>query len=279
MPAEQKIFGLIAGGNMLPVEFVRAKEKNGIDRIVTVGIRGCGVMEEVKEKSDHYEEVSITQLGKLIRIFHGQNVKAAVMLGSVAPKMTIADLRLDWRLMKLAMTTKDRRADSVLGAIADEFGREGIEIKNTTDYLPQILLPEGLLCGEEPTEKQMSDVCLGVKLALVSGGHDIGQSVVIKDQAVVCVEAMEGTDRCIRRAGEFTENAVVVKMAKPKQDLRFDVPCLGPTTIESMVAAKAKVLAAEAGKTFLLEPQKTLEAAMRNGITILGVKGSLGEKT
>ena len=173
----------------------------------------------------------------------------------------------------------DKAVESQMGAIADEFGREGIEIKNTTDYLPQILLPEGLLCGEEPTEKQMSDVCLGVKLALVSGGHDIGQSVVIKDQAVVCVEAMEGTDRCIRRAGEFTENAVVVKMAKPKQDLRFDVPCLGPTTIESMVAAKAKVLAAEAGKTFLLEPQKTLEAAMRNGITILGVKGSLGEKT
>jgi len=278
MASAQKIFGLIAGGNMLPVEFVRAKEKNGIDRIVTVGIRNCGVLEEVKERSDHYEEVSITQLGKLIRIFHARGVREAVMLGSVAPKMTIADLRLDWRLMKLALKTKDRRADSVLGAIAGELASEGIEIKNTTDYLPQILLPEGLLCGAEPTEKEWRDVALGVKLALYSGAQDIGQSVVIKDQAVVCVEAMEGTDRCIRRAGEFTENAVVVKMAKPRQDLRFDVPCLGPKTIESMAEGKAKILAAEAGRTFLLEPQRTVEEAMRRHITILGVGSSLGEK-
>ncbi|MBQ7555518.1 UDP-2,3-diacylglucosamine diphosphatase LpxI [bacterium] len=270
--------GLIAGGGVLPLEFLRAKERNGLTRIVTVGIKNCNVLDEVKALSDHYEEVSVTQLGKLIKIFHKQGVTKAVMLGNVAPKMTIADLRLDWRLMKLAMKVKDRRADSVLGAISDELGSEGITIEKTTDYLPQILLPEGVLCGPPPDDKQWQDIALGVKLALVSGGHDIGQSVVIKNQAVVCVEAMEGTDRCIRRAGEYTKDAVVVKMAKPNQDLRFDVPCLGPGTIESMQAAHARIVAAEAGKTFLLEPQKTLEAAMKCGITILGVNRSLGEK-
>ena len=270
--------GLISGGGVLPLEFMRARERNGLDRIVTVGIKNCGVLEEVKTLSDHYEEVSVTQLGKLIKIFHRERVTKAVMLGNVAPKMTIADLRLDWRLMKLAMKVKDRRADSVLGAISDELGREGITIEKTTDYLPQILLPEGVLCGPAPDDKQMQDIALGVKLALVSGGHDIGQSVVIKNQAVVCVEAMEGTDRCIRRSGEYTTDAVVVKMAKPNQDLRFDVPCLGPGTIESMKAANARIVAAEAGKTFLLEPQKTLEEAMKCGITILGVDRSLGEK-
>ena len=224
--------GLIAGGGVLPLEFLRAKEKNGLARIVTVGIKNCNVLDEVKSLSDHYEEVSVTQLGKLIKIFHKQGVGKAVMLGNVAPKMTIADLRLDWRLMKLAMKVKDRRADSVLGAISDELGSEGITIEKTTDYLPQILLPEGVLCGPTPDEKQWQDIALGVKLALVSGGHDIGQSVVIKNQAVVCVEAMEGTDRCIRRAGEYTKDAVVVKMAKPNQDLRFDVPCLGPARLQ-----------------------------------------------
>ncbi|MBP5628112.1 UDP-2,3-diacylglucosamine diphosphatase LpxI [bacterium] len=269
--------GLISGGGVLPLEFMRARERNGLTRIVTVGIKNCGVLEEVKTLSDHYEEVSVTQLGKLIKIFHREGVKKAVMLGNVAPRMTIADLRLDWRLMKLAMKVKDRRADSVLGAISDELGSEGITIEKTTDYLPQILLREGVLCGPAPDEKQMRDIALGVKLALVSGGHDIGQSVVIKNQAVVCVEAMEGTDRCIRRAGEYTNDAVVVKMAKPNQDLRFDVPCLGPGTIESMKAANARIVAAEAGKTFLLEPQKTLEEALKCGITILGVDRSLGE--
>ena len=278
MAEELKTMGLIAGGGMLPVEFVRAREQNGLDAIVTVGIKGCDVREEVKQGSSRYEEVAVTQLGRLIKIVRANNVTSAVLRGSVAPRMTIANLRLDWRLLKLAMKVKDRRADSVLGAISDELGREGIEIKNTTDYLPQVLLQKGLLCGSEPTEKQWSDIRLGVKLALVSGGHDIGQSVVIKNQAVVCVEAMEGTDRCIRRAGEFTQDSVVVKMAKPKQDLRFDVPCLGPATMESMKAAGAAVLAAEAGRTFLLEPQKTLELAMRYGITIVGVEASLGEK-
>ena len=139
------------------------------------------------------------------------------------------------------------------------------------------MLPVGLLCGNEPNEKQKSDIALGIKLALVSGGNDVGQSVVVKNRAVVCVEAMEGTDKCIRRAGEYTDNAVVVKMAKPKQDLRFDVPCLGPGTMESMKASKACIIAAEANKTFLLEPQKTLELAQKYGITIMGVTPEEGE--
>ena len=270
-------FGLISGGGQLPVEFCRAREKNGIEKIITVGIKGCDVSEEVKSLSSHYEEIAVTQLGKLIKIFHREKVSSAVMLGNVAPRLTIANLRLDWRLMKLAWKTKDRRADSVLGAIAGELESEGIKVEDTTKFLEKILLPVGLLCGNEPNEKQKSDIALGIKLALVSGGNDVGQSVVVKNRAVVCVEAMEGTDKCIRRAGEYTDNAVVVKMAKPKQDLRFDVPCLGPGTMESMKASKACIIAAEANKTFLLEPQKTLELAQKYGITIMGVTPEEGE--
>lgn len=269
--------GLVCGGGMLPVEFVRSRKENGLDRIVSVGVKGCDVRPEVRELSDHYEEVAVTQLGKLISIFKRERVPAAVMLGSIAPRMTIANLRLDWRLFKLALKTRDRRADSVLGAIAGEFDREGIIIQDTTKFLPRILLEEGPLCGPALSEKEERDVELGARLALVSGGHDIGQSVVVKDQAVVCVEAMEGTDRCIRRAGEYTQGAVVVKMAKPKQDLRFDVPCIGPGTMESMNFSHARVLAAEAGRTFLLEPQKTLELAQRYGITIVGIKKPKGD--
>ena len=171
----------------------------------------------------------------------------------------------------MAARIRDRRADSVLGAIADELEKDGIILDDTTKYLPHLLAPKGQISKRKPGKKEWIDINFGLKIALASGGLDIGQTAIVKKHAVVAVEAMEGTDACIKRAGQICKDVVVVKTAKPNQDYRFDVPCVGPKTIESLIEAKANVLAVEAGKTFLIEKEITLELANKNKIAIVGV--------
>jgi len=263
--------GLIAGGGLLPVEFVSHAGNIGINKIIAVGFKDC-TSADVANNVSVFEEIGVGQLGKMIKIFAGNGVKKVLMLGSLSPKLTISNIKFDFRMVVLAAKTRDRRADSVLGAIADEMQKDGITLESTTAYLPHLLAEEGVMTKKKPSKREWDDINFGKEIALASGNLDIGQTAIVRKHAVVAVEAMEGTDNCIKRAGDLTENFIVVKMAKPNQDLRFDVPCIGPDTIINMAAAKGAVLAIEAGKTFLLEKEKTISLAEENKIAVVGCR-------
>ena len=263
-------FGLIAGGGGLPGEFVRTAQQLGIAHIVAVGFRDY-TTPEIAPAVAHYEEIGIGQLGRLIRIFRQRGVREVVMLGSLAPRLTIANVRLDLRMLMLAARVRDRRADSVLSAIAAEMAKDGITLVDTTRCLPHLLAGHGALSKRSPGSKEWHDIRFGIALARASGALDIGQTVIVRKHAVVAVEAMEGTDACIKRAGTLIPGTVVVKMAKPRQDFRFDVPCVGTGTIESMIEAECAVLAVEEGATFIVDRARTIALADAHKIAIVGV--------
>jgi DUF1009 family protein len=266
-----KKIGLLAGAGTLPIEFVNHAHEHGIEEIAVLGFKGH-TPQEVKDKAASYQEIGFGQLNKGIKFFKSNGIKNIVLLGWVEPKLTISNLKMDLRMIALAAKTKDRRADSVIRALISEAEKDGLTILKTTDFLSHILIEEGVLTKKKPDKVQLMDVEFGKTIALASGGLDIGQSAVVHKHAVIAVEAMEGTDKCIRRAGEYTKGCVIVKMAKPEQDFRFDVPCFGPRTIESMIEAKAAILALEAGKTFIIEREKTIALANKHKIIIMGIK-------
>jgi DUF1009 family protein len=263
-------FGLIAGGGSLPVEFVRHAPRMGAHTVIAVGFRDT-TAPEIAQAVTHYEEIGVGQLGRLIKIFQRHGVARAVMLGSLSPRLTIANVRLDFRMLALAAKIRDRRADSVLGAIADELARDGITLQDTTRCLPHLLADAGVMSRRKPTRREWDDIRLGIRIARASGALDVGQTAVTRKHAVVAVEAMEGTDACIKRAGSLVDGTVIVKMAKPRQDPRFDVPCVGPDTLRTMVEAEAAVLAVEAGRAFILDRERTLALADQNGIAVVGI--------
>lgn len=265
-----KIIGLLAGAGTLPIEFVNHAHEHGVEEIAVLGFKGH-TPEEVKEKATYYQEIGFGQLNKGIKFFKSHGANNLVFLGWVEPKLTISNLKMDFRMIALAAKTKDRRADSVINAIISEGAKDGLTVLKTTDFLPHLLIEEGVITKKKPDEKQLDDIQFGKEIALASGGLDIGQTAIVHKHAVVAVEAMEGTDKCIKRAGKYTKNSVIVKMAKPEQDFRFDVPCFGPRTIESMIKAKASVLAVEAGKTFILERENTVKLANKHKIVIVGI--------
>ncbi len=269
-----KRIGLLAGAGTLPIEFVNHAHEHGIEEIAVLGFKGQ-TPQEVKDKATFYQEIGFGQLNKGIKFFTSNGIKNVVFLGWVEPKLTISNLKMDLRMITLAAKTKDRRADSVIGAIINELEKDGLTVLKTTEFLSHILIEDGVLTKKQPNKAQLADVEFGKTIALASGGLDIGQSAVVRKHAVIAVEAMEGTDKCIKRAGEYTKHCVIVKMAKPEQDFRFDVPCFGPRTIESMIEAKSALLAVEAGKTFIIEREKTLALANKHKIIIMGIKQEL----
>lgn len=266
-----KRIGLLAGAGTLPIEFVRNAANLGIEEISVLGFKGH-TPDEVREKAADYCEIGFGQLTKGIQFFKKTGAEKIIFLGWVEPKLTISNIKMDFRMLALAARTKDRRADSVIRALIGEAEKDGLEIMRTIDFLPHLLVEDGVLTKRKPSKQQIEDIEFGKNIALASGGLDIGQTAIVRKHAIIAVEAMEGTDKCILRAGEYAKNCVIVKMAKPEQDFRFDVPCFGPRTIERMVAAKAAVLAVEAGKTYILEREKTIALANSNKIVITGIK-------
>ena len=266
----EETFGLLSGGGVLPIEFVKNLEINGIKKLAVLGFKGQ-TPDEVKAKATYYQEIGFGQLGKGIKFFTSHGVKKVVMLGWIDPKLTISNLKMDLRMIALAAKTKDRRADSVISAIINEGEKDGLTIVKNPPYLKNILAEEGVLTKKSPSKQQLQDIELGKEIALNSGGLDIGQTAIVNKHAVVAVEAMEGTDKCIIRAGEIIKGNVIVKMAKPNQDFRFDVPCFGAKTIQKMIDSKSSLLAIEANKTYILEKEKTIELANKNKIVIVGI--------
>jgi UDP-2,3-diacylglucosamine hydrolase len=263
--------GLIAGNGSFPILFAQEAKRRGT-RVIAVALK-----EEadplLKDYVDAMTWLSLGQLGKTIEYLKEHGVQKAVMAGQVKHTQLFRDIVPDFRAVKLLSRVANKKAESLLGAVTQEFESEGIQFLSSATYLEHWLAGEGLLTRRKPSKQEEEDIRFGFELARQIAGHDIGQTVVIKEKSVVAVEAMEGTDACIRRAGEIAgPGCVVVKAARPKQDLRFDIPVVGERTLESLKQARATTLAVEAAKTLLLNKEELLKLADAAELSITGVR-------
>jgi UDP-2,3-diacylglucosamine hydrolase len=264
--------GLIAGTGSLPLQVADQAAGRGF-KVVAIGFRDF-TDPAISSIASEVFWLKLGQLEKAISIFKSREVERVVMAGKIEKSNLLRPwkLRFDRRALRVVRSIADWRDDTLLAAIADEFLRDGIVIDQITEWVPNLMAPVGILTKRAPTDKQWKDIVFGRKMAQGIGGLDIGQTVVVKNGSVIVVEAIEGTDRAIRRVADLDiPNAIVVKMAKPKQDMRFDVPGVGPTTIESLVAAKARVLAVEAGRTMITDYGEIIRRANREKISVVGI--------
>jgi UDP-2,3-diacylglucosamine hydrolase len=271
--------GLIAGNGTFPLLVLDAARSAGYDVIV------AAIKEEASaEINDHgaasVHWLSLGELSKLIETFQRAGVRRAIMAGQVKHKQIFSAIRPDWRLAKLLLSLSTRNTDSLLGAVAKVLAEEGITLENSTWLLEPLLVKAGVVTRRAPTEEERKNIDYGRAVARQLAQHDIGQTVVIAESACVAVEAMEGTDATIERAGQImgslqggastlSRALTVVKIAKPDQDMRFDVPVIGVKTVEVMKSAGATCLALDAGKCLLLDGEKILDAANAAGIAIV----------
>jgi DUF1009 family protein len=281
--------GLIAGNGRFPFLLLDAARAHNLTVVV------AAIREETDPGIDalaaadpdiHVHWLSLGELSRLIETFQAEGVTRAVMAGQVKHKQIFSSIRPDWRLAKLLLNLRTRNTDMLLGAIAKILGDEGIELISSTTYLEPLLAKPGVLTSRAPDEEEQKDIAYGRTVAQAIAGYDLGQTVVIAAQACVAVEAMEGTDATIARAGELfrsldiagasnigettlRRSLTVVKVAKPNQDMRFDVPVIGVATIRTMQSAGATCLAVEAGKTLLFDPIAIVAAADLAGIAIV----------
>ena len=262
--------GLIAGNGRFPIIFADNARKLGY-HVSAVAHEG-ETEPELASHVDRIHWIKIGQLNKLIKAFKADGVHQAVMLGGIKKTHVFTTVRPDFRTLAMATRLALWKDDDILREFAKELEREGIAICESTFGLEGILVEEGSLTERTPSEKEWEDIRYGWEVAHDIGRLDIGQCVVIKDRVVVAVEAVEGTDGAIKRGGELAkEGAVVVKRSKPQQDLRFDLPAIGPRTIEVMASVKASVLAVEAGRTILLDREILLDKARAARIAIVGI--------
>lgn len=266
-PAAERL-GLIAGNGDFPLLVAEAARRRGL-RVIAVAFP-----EETKRALgrdvDEIHWQSIGELGKLLRTFRAAGVRRAVMAGQIRHKRLFANLKVDWRAVTLLAGLKDKRADSILKAVADALAKQGIRLESPLPLLQEHMAEPGVLTRRRPTPKEKRDIEFGYRIAKHVAGADIGQTVVVKDQAVLAVEAMEGTDACILRGGRLARTgAVVVKVAKPSQDLRFDMPVIGPRTLNTLVRAKVSVLCFDASATLMLSKTDLQSRADLEGITLI----------
>lgn len=263
--------GLIAGNGRFPIIFADNARKMGL-QVSAVACEG-ETEPELEQHVDRIHWVKLGQLNKLIKAFKSDGISRAVMLGGVKKTYVYANVRPDFRTLALAAKLALWKDDDILRELAAELEREGIMICESTFGLEGILVEEGVLTSRQPSKKEWNDIRYGWEIAKEIGRLDIGQCVVIRDRVVVAVEAVEGTDGAISRGGELAkEGAVVVKRCKPQQDLRFDLPAIGPRTIEVMASVKASVLAVEAARTVILDRELLLNNAEASRIAVLGIK-------
>ncbi len=278
--------GIIAGWGRYPVAVAEAiRRRGGRTAILAIRDHADAALEPL---ADVYGEVGLAELGGAIEFFRRRGVSRATMAGKIHKTKLFhrhAWLRHlpDWVGLKtfwphFISRRRDNRDDSLLGVIASAFDTRGVTICPATDFAPELLADGGLLAGRPLTSRQLADVTFGWQLAKELGRLDIGQTVVVRNRAPLALEAIEGTDACIRRAGGLCPSGgmVVVKVAKPQQDLRFDMPTIGVGTLESLRAAKATVLAVEAGRTVLVDADALASFAVASGITIVSFFDAAG---
>jgi DUF1009 family protein len=248
--------GLIAGNRTLPLELARQARQQGIECLVAVGFEG-ETDPGLEPLVDEMVWMKVGQLAKLIAAFRDRGVHHVVMAGQVTPKR-LYDVRPDLRAMALLLRLKERNAHTIFGGIADEMLKDGIELIDARPWLRPLMPQPGFSIGPSLSRAQREDVDFGLRMAKEVARLEIGQLVVVKEGTVLAVEAFEGTDRCLARGGEMAGpggGAVAVKVAKENHDWRFDIPCIGPKTLEVCAAAGVAVLAFEGGKSLLLEPE------------------------
>lgn len=262
---------MIAGNGTFPIEFAKAAKKKGLS-VVAVAHEG-ETMPELEQIADSVFWIKVGQLGRLIKIFKEQGVTDALMAGGIKKTRLFGSAMPDLRGAALLARMIYKKDDSILRAVAEELESEGITVRESTLFLDDILAPAGVLTRRRPTKDEQKDIEFGWQMAKEIGRLDIGQTVVVKGQAVLAVEAIEGTDEAIRRGGRLGNGgAVVVKVCKPHQDLRFDLPAAGMQTIKTMAEVDASCLAVEAGKTIILDRDAVIKEADRLGIAIFGVE-------
>jgi DUF1009 family protein len=281
--------GLIAGNGRFPFLLLDAARAHNLTVVVAAINEETDPEINARAAADpeiHVHWLSLGELSRLIETFQVEGVTRAVMAGQVKHKQIFSSIRPDWRLAKLLLNLRTRNTDMLLGAVAKVLGDEGIELISSTTYLEPLLAKPGVLTSRAPDEEEQKDIAYGRTVAQAIATYDLGQTVVIAAQACVAVEAMEGTDATIARAGELfrtldipgepntdastlRRSLTVVKVAKPNQDMRFDVPVIGVATIRAMQAAGATCLAVEAGKTLLFDPAAIIAAADQAGIAIV----------
>lgn len=262
--------GLIAGNGEFPLFFARfARQKN--KTIVAVALKEETVP-ALEREVDKLYWLHLGQLKKLIEIFKQENIKTAVMAGQVKHFRLFDLLKLDSRAAALLARLKDKRADTILAGVAEELAKEGIQLIDSTTFLSSFLPQEGVLTSVKPSKNQWRDIAFGYKIAKSIAGVDIGQTVVVKDQTVLAVEAMEGTDETILRGAKLGKgDVVVVKVSKPRQDRRFDMPIVGERTIAILKKAEVNVLAFSAGSTLLLDRETVVKMADEAGICLVAI--------
>jgi DUF1009 family protein len=262
--------GLIAGNGRFPLIFAETAKREGV-RVFAVAHRG-ETDEAIERVADSVTWVRVGELGKMIRAFRDAGVARAVMAGGLSKAGVFRGGRPDLRGALFLARMRSFRDDALLRAVAGEFENDGIAIVPSTTFLARIVAHAGTLGRVSPKRKEWRDIAYGFRLAKELGRFDAGQSVVVRGGVALAIEGMEGTDACIRRGGTLGHGGViVVKVSKPEQDLRFDVPAVGPGTVASMVEAKATVLALEAERTILIDRDVMLAEADRAGIAVIGV--------
>ena len=274
--------GLLAGWGRYPLVVAEALRRQG------VGIYGLGIKDhvdpELAKMCEAYQTIGVAKLGKAIRFFQQHRVSQATMAGKIHKVLLfrrfywlrhLPDVQFVRTFYPHFITkTRDRKDDTMLGTIVEAFAEHGIHFAPATDFAPELLVESGTLVGRRPSYGQQKDIEFGWQLAAAMGRLDVGQSVAVKGRAVLAVEAVEGTDACIRRAGQLCPAGgfTVVKIAKPQQDMRFDVPTIGVGTLRTMHQAGASILAVQARKTILLDRDEVIEFARNHGITIVALE-------
>jgi DUF1009 family protein len=279
--------GLIAGNGRFPFLLLEAARAHGAEVVVAAIKEETDPEMDARAAADPGIRVywlSLGELSRLIETFRQEGISQAVMAGQVKHKQIFSSIRPDWRLAKLLLNLRTRNTDMLLGAVAKVLSDEGIELISSTAYLEPLLARPGVLTARPPTAQEQLDLAYGREVALALAAYDIGQTVVVAGQACVAVEAMEGTDATIERAGALlrtleaedeastlARRLTVVKVAKPAQDMRFDVPVVGPSTIAVMRAAGATCLAVEAGRTLIFDLVTVQEQSAAAGIAIIAL--------
>lgn len=275
-------FGLLAGWGNYPIRVAEALRRQGY-RVVCLGIKDHADAAALSGICDYYKPVGMTKLGQQIRFLRRHGTTHATMAGKVFKTLLFERFAWvkhfpDWTCARTffphyILGSRDRKDDTLLGAVVQAYARGGITLAPATNYAPELLVNAGHIGGPQLSWKQKKDIQFGWQLAKEMGRLDVGQSVAVKDQAVLAVEAIEGTDECIRRAGKLCPSGgfTVVKVAKPQQDMRFDVPTIGLGTLETLVEAGGRVLAVEAHKTILIDREDVIAFARRHRISVVAI--------
>jgi UDP-2,3-diacylglucosamine hydrolase len=263
-----EILGIIAGNGVYPRLLADAARKAGLKKIIAAAFTG-ETDPDLAQHVDLIEWMRVGQLNRLLKYFSEHKVHHAIMAGQIAPK-NLFDLRPDWKALMLLGKLKQRNAESIFAAIANELAAIDVELLSATTFLEDSLAPSGLIAGPKLSRQEEDDVELGWEIAKQIARLDIGQTIIVKNGTVVAVEALEGTNEAIRRSGELAgSGAIMIKVAKPNQDTRFDVPVIGVETIRITAEARVRVIAVEAGKTLLLERDAIIDLANRSKISIV----------